>query len=381
MIEAKRQINALCYGVLSLLGIYLSVYQSVVSDIASDYRLSAGLTGLMISFHFLGSFLLPLILGEAGDRAGTKPVLRLAFLIMILGLVLIVAGRAPVWFLIGTLLVGGGFSVIEGMLSGLLTVANPERVNSVMNLSQMYFCLGAVSGPFVVYALKTAGLGWRVNYGLILLLFVICLVLISRLTLPAYHTAPIKGLHLQRLLKDRIFVLLLLAIFLYVGVEEGTAFWVSSYIQATMTTTVPSLFFISIYWLGMALGRWGFSYLRLHYNRWLIVGLAASCLFMSFFLIQTESGWILFFLFLVGFGFAPAWPVIMMSASARGTDATNTAMGAMMSLGAVGGMALPFALGQIADFTGMARAMLLLPILLFILIGLLLLTAKQKQKA
>ncbi|MEA4889567.1 MAG: MFS transporter [Clostridiaceae bacterium] len=379
MIESKRYINAFCYFALCLLGVYLSVYQSVVADIALDYHLDAGQTGMMISFHFLGSFLLPLILGEAGDRFGTKPILRLAFMTLIAGLVFIIAGRVPVLFLIGTLLVGGGFSVIEGMLSGLLTLANPDRVNSVMNLSQMYFCLGAVGGPFVVFGLKLAGWGWRINYSLILILFLVCLIVAGRLSLPAYRTAPIKGLQLKRLLRDRTFIILLIAIFLYVGVEEGTAFWVTSYIKEALTTQVPGLIFLSVYWLGMACGRWLFSMLKQSFKRWLIIGLAAACLFMCSFLLLQQSGWVLICLFLVGFGFAPVWPVLMMTASDRGTDATNSAMGAMMSLGAVGGMAVPFALGQLANSTGMTRAMLLMPLLLFVLMGLVLSTGRKRK--
>ncbi|HBP38353.1 MAG TPA: hypothetical protein DD640_06375, partial [Clostridiales bacterium] len=307
-------INRVSYFALTLLGLYLSVYQSVIDDIAADYQLSPAGKGLMISFHFLGAFLLPLILGEAGDRLGTRPVLRLAFLLMIGGLVLIIVSHAPYLFLIGTLLVGGGFAVIEGMLSGLLAIANPERVNSVMNLSQMYFCLGAVGGPFMAYGLKWIGAGWQVNYGLILILLILSLILFNRLILPAYRTAPLKGLYLKRILKDPVFILLLLAIFIYVGIEEGTAFWVSSYIQETMTSSVPGLFFISVYWLGMACGRWVFQYLRQSYHRWLLVGLTGAAIFMCFFLMTHQITWILIFLFLVGAGFAPSWPVLIMTA-------------------------------------------------------------------
>ena len=58
--RSSSRINGACYLTMGLLGVYLSVYQSVIGDISADFRLSAGLTGLMISFHFLGSFLLPI---------------------------------------------------------------------------------------------------------------------------------------------------------------------------------------------------------------------------------------------------------------------------------------------------------------------------------
>jgi fucose permease len=379
--SSSSLINGACYLTMGLLGVYLSVYQSVIGDISADFRLSAGLTGLMISFHFLGSFLLPILLGEMGDHIGTRPIVLFAFLMMISGLSLVVLSRAPLLFLVATLLIGGGFAVIEGLLTGLLAVANPRRVNSVMNISQMFFCLGAVAGPFVAWGLKAAGMDWRSNYVLLLVLFIICLVWIGRQQLPPYQAAPIKGLYLKQLLQDRLFVVLLISIFLYVGIEEGAAFWVTGYISATVQTVIPGGFFLASYWLGMAVGRLLFSYLRKNFNTWLVAGLAFSGLFICLLLVMNQAGWNLLWLFLAGFGFAPAWPVLMMNATIRGKNATNTAMGSMMALGAAGGMAAPFALGQLVDRTGMERAMILLIVLLAILVGLLLVSQMHKRMA
>jgi fucose permease len=377
--RSSSLINGACYLTLGLLGVYLSVYQSVVGDISADFRLSAGLTGLMVSFHFLGSFLLPILLGELGDHIGTRPIVLFAFLMLISGLSLVVLSRAPLLFLVATLLIGGGFAVVEGLLTGLLAVANPRRVNSVMNISQMFFCLGAVAGPFVAWGLKAAGMDWRSNYVLLLVLFIICLIWIGRQQLPPYQTAPIKGLYLKQLLQDRIFIVLLISIFLYVGIEEGAAFWVTGYIDATVRTAIPGGFFLASYWLGMAVGRWLFSYLRKNFNTWLVAGLAFSGLFICLLLVMNQAGWSLLWLFLAGFGFAPAWPVLMMNATIRGKNATNTAMGSMMALGAAGGMAAPFALGQLVDRTGMERAMVLLIVLLVALVGLLLVSQIHKR--
>ncbi len=370
--KTGRFSNSACYLSLFLLGVYLSVYQSVIGDVAADYKLSAGLTGLMISFHFLGSFLLPVLLGETGDHIGTRPVIILSFLMMISGLALVMVSRVPYVFLLATLLIGGGFAVIEGMLSGLLAVANPGRVNAVLNLSQMYFCLGAVGGPFVALGMRKTTLGWRGNYLMLLLLFTAGLIWLTRQHLPPYKTAKIKGLYLKKLLQDRGFVVLLVAIFLYVGVEEGAAFWVTGYIEQTVTTALPAAFFLSAYWLGMAIGRWLFSFLRGRFNTFLITGLVFAGVFISLFLLTSQAGWSLAWLFLTGFGFAPAWPVLMMHATVRGEQSTNTAMGAMMALGAAGGMALPLLVGQLTDLFGMERAMLLLIVLVVTLVSLLL---------
>lgn len=373
------RINGVCYATLTLLGAYLSVYQSVVGQIAADFRLGVGLTGLVISFHFLGSFLLPILFGELGDHTGTRPILLLAFLLLTGGLLLVVVGHAPALFILATLLIGGGFAVVEGMMSGLLAIANPGRVNQVMNISQMYFCLGAVAGPFLAWGLEAGGFSWRINYLLLFVLFAVCLVWISRRALPPYQAAPIKGLYLKQLLQDRLFIVLLAAIFLYVGVEEGAAFWMTSYVDVTRSGAIPSALFLVSYWLGMALGRYLFSFIRSRFNTWLVGGLVFSAAFIFLFLFMHQGYWSLLWLFLAGFGFAPAWPVLMMQATIRGSHATNTAVGAMMALGAAGGMAVPFALGQLAEKTSLAEAMGLLLAVLAVLAILLLLAGIRRR--
>lgn len=379
--KTTRLINTACYLTMGLLGVYLSVYQSVIGKISLDFRLGAGLTGLMISFHFLGSFLFPILLGEIGDHAGTRPVLRIAFLLLIAGIGLVIFSRHPIIFILATLLIGGGFAVVEGMLSGLLAVANPTRVNSVMNLSQMFFCLGAVGGPFIVSGMTQAGGTWRSNYILLLILFTLCLVLIETQRLPVYQNPPIQGLYLKYLLRDRIFIVLLVSIFLYVGIEEGVAFWISRYVSLTRSGLIPNHFFLAAYWLGMAAGRWIFSFLRQKINTWLIAGLVFAGFSISLFLAFSQEQWSLLWIFWTGFGFAPAWPVLMTDASIRGKEATNTAMGAMMGMGACGGMAIPLALGQMTDAIGLSHAMTLMPILVFVLVALLLFSRMQARIA
>ncbi len=375
----SRVINGVSYLTMIFLGVYLSVYQSVLGDIGADFKLSAALTGLMISFHFLGSFLLPLLLGEAGDHLGTKPVVLASFALLTGGILLVALSRSHLVFLAATLLIGGGFAVIEGLLTGLLALANPQRVNAVMNLSQMYFCLGAVAGPFVAWLTRQLGLAWRSNYFLMAAIFALCLLLMARQELPVYKTEPIKGLYLKQLGKSSYFIVLLLAIFLYVGVEEGAAFWVTHYVEATSQTLIPAGFFLAAYWLGMALGRLFFSRLRERYNSWLIGGLVLAGIFVSLFLFGGSAPLKLIWLFMVGFGFAPAWPVLMMQASEHGSAAPNTAMGAMMASGAFGGMVVPYLLGQLSDWTGLQNAMFLLLALVALLTGLLLLKGKKHR--
>lgn len=375
--SSKRLVNSVSYIVIGFLGVYIAVYQSAVTDIMAAFDIDAGSMGLVISMHFAGSFLLPIALGELGDRVSTKPVLLLAFSILIVGLVLVIFGRHVVLFAVGSILVGGGFAVIEGLLSGLLTVANPERVNAVMNISQMFFCIGAVCGPLLGYAIRMIGLGWRNTYFLLVIAFFICMLLIACMTVPTIISAKIKGLQLSQLLKNRTFVLLLVSIFLYVGIEEGTAFWVTSYVKVAISPAISGVYFISVYWLGMAVGRYFSSRINGGHPSWVLAGVALACLLLVGMLAYHNAWWIIACFFFIGFGFAPAWPVLMMMASMKFPKHINTTMGAMMSLGAAGGIVVPFALGRISADKNTLSAFILLPVLLIALIGFILLVSRH----
>lgn len=374
----RPKYNPSAFLVLGLLGLYLSVYQSVLEDLSNDFMLKPSQVGLIISFHFIGSILLPMVLGELSDRVGSKPALFTSFSCIILGLFIFLSGRSAFIFCVGSMLAGGGFAVLEGTITGLLAAVNPDRINSILNLSQMFFCLGACLGPLVVFSVALAKQTWQVSYVFVLVLFIFAMMLFCFVDVPSHRTERIHGLQLKGLLKNPIFMLLLLSIFLYVGIEEGAAFWITSYLHHVSRSAIPVMFFLTAYWLGMGSGRLLFSFINMHYKRWMIYSLLFSFVFVLLFLIFADHSWILLPIFLVGFGFAPVWPVLMMDAYHCGGQATQTAMGSMMASGAAGGATVPFVLGYLAQKTSMPDAMTMLPILLAILIILVILGRPTK---
>jgi fucose permease len=365
-----RTLNTFCYVIIGVLGVYISAYQNAVGAISLEYHLTPSWMGLVISLHFAGSILLPAIMGAMGDRTGARPALVLALAVLATGLVLILCAPSPIWFAVGSLLVGGGFAVTEGMLTSLLAMSNPEKATSVLNLSQMFFCLGAVLGPFLNQLAVWIGIGWRGTYGAVLLCMLLGVVLIMRFRLPRHVVEP-RGAHrLSRLLKSRLYLLLMGAIFLYVGVEEGTAFWITSYVATIPTITVPAYLFLSSFWLGMGVGRLLSSRIRSSLLLWSAAGMGIASISLGYLSIGNESWILLGGLFLSGFGLAPVWPVLMMEATTQHPDSPHTAGGGMMSLAAAGGMAVPLLMGRLATGSGMTHALRLLPLLLLVAISL-----------
>jgi fucose permease len=195
-------------------------------------------------------------------------------------------------------------------------------------------------------------------------------VLIMLLPLPRYAAESREGHRLSGLLKSRLYLLLMGAIFLYVGVEEGTAFWITSYVATIPAITIPAYLFLSAFWFGMGAGRLLSSRIRTDLLLWSAAGMAIASISLGYLSIGNESWILLVGLFMSGFGLAPVWPVLMMEATIQHPDSPHTAGGGMMSLAAAGGMAVPLLMGRLATGNGMTTSLRLLPLLLLAAIAL-----------
>jgi MFS family permease len=144
---SKKHINFACYITMFLLGLYLAGYQNVIDSVTKEYSIASSIMGLIIALHFIGSITAPVIFGELSDRKGRKVVIVIAFLVLTGGLLLASIFRNIYILALGIFLIGSGFAVIEGTLSTVLSDINPGETVRVINLSQMYLCIGAVLGP------------------------------------------------------------------------------------------------------------------------------------------------------------------------------------------------------------------------------------------
>jgi MFS family permease len=234
----KKTINAICYISLLFLGMYLAVYQITISSISEEHVISSTISGVLISLHFAGIMLAPAIFGEISDRRGKKPVVIISFIIFITGLLLVYFFDLIVLIAVGIFLIGCGFGVIEGLLSGLLADINVEKTSQVINISQMYFSIGAVIGPVAAVWIIDALGGWKQNYIVLTVIFFLLLLVILKLDFGKVGLAETEeskvieksGPISLLLLKQKTFFLLCLSIFVYVGIEEASAFWVNTYL-------------------------------------------------------------------------------------------------------------------------------------------------------
>lgn len=372
----KTKINGICYISMLLLGIYISVYQSVIGTISKEYAISSTVVGIIISLHFIGSIAAPVIFGEISDRVGKKPVILITFSLLIVGLLGVYLFKSLIAVSIGIFLIGSGFAVIEGSLSGVLAEVNPEKTGKAMNFSQMFFSIGAVSGPLIsMFATNRFG-SWRSTFLLMIIAFAGVTVYMSQLQLGERKSKPEAGAGLisWRLFKEKIFILLCISIFAYVGIEEGVAFWLGSYFENTSGSAALGAYTLSGYWGSMVIGRYLASRFHSRYKLFLQGGLLASLIFIVLGLLFRGSMASVMFFILTGFGFSAVWPVIMSLTADRYPEYSGTALGIMMTSGAGGGTVIPLLMGTVSGFAGIETAFWTVPVIIILMLAILMKT-------
>lgn len=368
-------LNIICYISIGLLGIYISIYQSVINYISQYYEINTALVGVMIAMHFLGSLTAPIIFGEISDRLGKKPVVILSFCILLTGLLAVYLFDSIYLIAAGIFFIGCSFAVIEGTLTGVLSDVNANQSGKVITISQMFFSIGAVVGPMASLLLIKISGRWKSAFLLMIVLFGITLVYFIRMQfgkgLSARGEGQVSNERIQfisiKLIKDKIFIYLFAAMFIYVGIEEGVAFWVNAYFKDMLDENLLGTYALSGYWASMILGRYLAGRFYTKRNFFLRGGLLLSLILIAVALSFRSITLSLICFIGAGLGFSAVWPAIMSQTADRYPEYTGTAMGMMMTAGAGGGMAIPFILGAIASVTSIGFAFWMIPFLIIVI--------------
>lgn len=361
--------NSFIYLCFVLLGLYLTAYQNTVDLIAAELNLNMTLMGMIVAAHFIGSMAAPPVFGRISDRRGIKGAVLTALFMVILGLLCLSLGHGLTMAAIGIVAVGCGFAASEGLLTSALAVMNPEQVEKAVGRSQMWFCVGAVAGPYVSRLLSGLPGGWRAGDVVLAALFVLCFLGLAYTPLTNVSSAP--GTTSLNLFRAPALMLLCAALGAYVGIEQGTAFFMVSFYQASGLEAFAQTA-LTFYWAGMLAGRLTMTLVRKHHTCYAVATLAAAALALATALIVKDAQRAVPLFAATGFLLAAAWPALAATAAKRYPSHSGAATGYMMAAGAVGGAFVPGALGVLAAQAGIRAAMFMLPALVVPTIALML---------
>jgi fucose permease len=159
---------------------------------------------------------------------------------------------------------------------------------------------------------------------------------------------------LRRFSRQPGFVWLAAALLLGGGNEAALAGWISTYLQAAGFTATTSTWLLASHWLGLIVARVTLSP-RVERTKVKAVmrSAIAGALCIAVFVLVHAQEWLAVMPFVVGIAIALVVPTMLALAGDRYPGSPGALFGLLLTLLQVGGIALPAAIGFIADRAGL----------------------------
>jgi MFS transporter, FHS family, L-fucose permease len=372
----------LTFFVISLL---TNILGPIVPDIISSFRVSLTAAGFLAFAFFIAYGVMSIPAGFLVERFTEKPVMVLAFLAGTLGSLSFALFPGYRVAIVSYFTIGAGMAVLQVAINPLLRVAGGEE-NYAFNstLAQLVFGTASFISPriysYLVLHLKDPApdedfllrvlrkltppeLPWASIYWIftVCALAMVLLLLFSRFP-RVQHTAEerVGSLDMYRVLaRQRVVWLYFTAMFAYVGCEQGTADWMSSFLYQyhgldPHTTGAAT---VSWFWGLLTAGCVvGMLLLKIFDSRKVLIGAGLGALLcLSAALFGPANVSVIAFP-AVGLFASVMWPIVV-SLALNSVAEYHGSFSGILGTGIIGGAVVPVMIGRLGDYAGLRIGM------------------------
>ena len=333
-----------------LMGLTVAAYGPLLEHLTRRFGVSLPVAGATISVHFGASMAGVLTAMRSMERLPARVTVMIAMLVVATGAVAVAIAGAWWSFLIGVSIIGIGFGALVLALNQLVAYSEGRRRAALLNGLNGAYSAGAVAGPILVAAFAAT------HFSLLYLgAAVVALGLIpggARISgrLPVRSGSPGRP--------ELLVGIFVLAVTLYVAIENGTAGWMTSHLEYTGLRSTQAAAVTSGFWLALVTGRLLMTLVPARVSEATIVITGAAVATLA--LLAATVGVIAPVAYVVtGLFLAPIFPTgIVWLARLRPGDARATSW--LYPAAAVGGAFGPGAIGLVIAGFGLGAAPLVL---------------------
>ncbi|MEN3185073.1 MAG: MFS transporter [Atribacterota bacterium] len=346
---------------------------AVLPEWLNRFQISSSEGGQLFSLYYFSYVLVTFSSGILADLVGTKWILVLSQLFLLIGFSTVSLADRFSTIKWGMLLLGFGGGFCEAPLTGLVSRVFTGEEGYALNVSQISFGLGAASGPFLMGFFLGQGVSWRVLYFISALISFLLLVLfaIERTFLVVPKVEKEKKDWLSLLNFRSLLLSSFLAIFLYVGAEIGSSAWMSTYMVRELNASIyVGGIAMAIFWGSITVGRFLFAQLARFFPppRLLRLAVGISLVFLVLLNSTSQVNLVLLALGGVGLGYSAIWPFIVANVAGKVGHLQATAIGFTVAFGGIGALFFPWLMGVWIDFLNLRSIFLLVLILVVVLL-------------
>ena len=356
----------LAYLSLAFYGYFLNVLGPITPFLKEELQL----TYTVSSFHFTAFAIGILLIGLGGhlviQRIGHQRSLWLGLFGMSLSALLLLTGRSSVITIGASFLMGLVGSLILAIVPAALSDQHGEMKAVALSEANVIASLFATSAPLLVGWFAHTGGGWRLALGIMAGIPILMFLGLGRNSSPTAMSVAEESAQSDKPL-PLLFWLYWLAIVLGVSIEFCMVFWSADYLEQVLgLIKADAAQAVSLFLAAMIVGRILSSRLVQRFSTRAVVTVSIVAAGIGFLLFwRTDNIFVgLSGLFITGLGVASLYPLILslainasngntVQAGARATLASGTAI-----------LALPLALGGLADAVGIRAAYAVVLVLL-----------------
>ncbi|MGN6532246.1 MAG: sugar MFS transporter [Ginsengibacter sp.] len=369
-----------------------NIIGALIPDIKSGFHLSLTEVAILPFAFFIAYGVMSIPSGIMNEKYKEKKIMVAAFVVAFIGALMLVLFPNYTSYIISLFLIGCGMAMLQVVINPLLRTSGGEEnyaFNSV--LAQLIFGAASFISPLVYSYLVVnlskkgnidpvqkvftsivpANLPWISLYWLFaavsLIMFIVILASrFPRVILSKDEQAGALKVHLD-LLKKPIVILFFIAMFCYVGTEQGTANWISQFLYEyhrydPQTTGANA---VAYFWgLMTAGGVLGLFLLKIMDSAKVLIGFTILAIVTLSIGLFTNNDRVALYAFpIVGFFASVMYPIIF-SLALNSLEEHHGAFSGILLTGIIGGAVIPLIIGALGDHFGLRTGMFFLYITL-----------------
>ena len=381
LMARNRYMVGLVFLTFFVISLLTNILGPIVPDIISSFHVSLTAAGFLAFAFFIAYGVMSIPAGFLVERLTEKPVMILAFVVGTLGSLSFALFPQYHVAIVSLFVIGTGMATLQVAINPLLRVAGGEEhyaFNST--LAQLIFGSASFISPRiysylvlnlngvsagknvllrVLGSLTPIGLPWASMYWIFAASTLLMVAVLAFSTFPrVQHTEEESAGSFEMyrvLMRQRVVWMYFLAMFAYVGCEQGTADWISKFLYQyhgfdPHTTGATA---VSWFWGLLTAGcSIGMLLLKILDSRKVLVGACVGALFcLSAGLFGSANVSVIAFP-AVGLFTSVMWPIII-SLALNSVAEHHGSFSGILSTAIVGGAVVPVIIGGIGDRLGL----------------------------
>lgn len=218
--------NASCLALITT-AFSFSIRAGILPQLGDSFGLTGEQLGFINSMWFLG-FPISMILGGLFyHKVGAANIMRLAFVMHTLGIVLTIFAGGYTTLLISTLCIGFGNGCTEAACNPLIAdMYTGVKMNKMLNRFHMWFPGGIVLGSLISKFMTDGGFAWQTQVWVMMIPTIAYAVLFFGKTFPKAHVDAATSITSNlKAMASPVFIFLFVAMSMTAITEFGTTQW------------------------------------------------------------------------------------------------------------------------------------------------------------